>query len=414
MKVKDKIKKILKFNFSLINFLILLLYVPFFALKFSFTKKKIFLNTTQGFGHTISNPILLEFYNKDDWILIFGFYKKKHNKLISNIFFKKKLYFFNYDLLSILKIQSIHFKIFEDYLFFFLNFIFQNILKKKTFYFLEYSKFLPINSLNLNNPNYSKITDSSVDKLYWIVHEKKFPQYDLPKFYYDKFNTIFSNLGGNFIMRVGFVLRFKDSLVNNYIPRDTQDIEFYKEMILYMVKNNYQIIFGGDEIDFPSWIYKFGNSIITRKKTRLSLNEYNIFTGMMVDTSIGPHSGSRLFDILKIRKNLILNHSFVGDAFPNSIISYKKNKFKNIQEFKDLIYSLDYYTDQSNQERRQKYLNAENLSQQDSLYIVSNFLENFNNPEYGVLPQSLGINDGVLVDSKARLSPVWLKIVGLI
>jgi hypothetical protein len=85
-----------------------------------------------------------------------------------------------------------------------------------------------------------------------------------------------------------------------------------------------------------------------------------------------------------------------------------------IQEFKDLIYSLDYYTNPLNQEDSQKYINVENLSQQDTLCIVSSFLENFNNPEYGVRPQFLGINDGVLVDSNARLSPVWLKIVGLI
>jgi hypothetical protein len=53
------------------------------------------------------------------------------------------------------------------------------------------------------------------------------------------------------------------------------------------------------------------------------------------------------------------------------------------------------------------------LTPDESSEVILDFVSNYYNKDYGIDPASFGINKGVLADTKAKFSPVWVKLIGI-
>jgi hypothetical protein len=136
-------KKILKIFLLLINLFFSFFFIPFFLLKFFKEKKTFYLIHEGGFGHTITAPELLNYYFKNDWILIFAFSRRRHNKLIEKIY-ENKLFFFNVELINVSN-EKIN-KLLFSYIYVILKYFF----KKKVYLYVDKIKTLTINNVDLN------------------------------------------------------------------------------------------------------------------------------------------------------------------------------------------------------------------------------------------------------------------------
>jgi hypothetical protein len=131
---------------------------------------------------------------------------------------------------------------------------------------------------------------------------------------------------------------------------------------------------------------------------------------MISDVAIGPHSGAMYYTVAQKKKILLLDHFFLGDALPNSIVSYPRIFFDSFAHFKDLMLEYGFY---NIKEYVAKYPSYQRLSSNETSTIILDFINNLNNKNYGVRPEEFGIKKGILVVCKAKFSPVWLKMVGL-
>jgi hypothetical protein len=129
-------KKILKTLALLINLFLLLLYVPFFLLKFLREKRVIYLQHEGGFGHTITSPEILNYYYKDNWIIIFAFSKRRHNRLIEEIY-NNKLFFLNIEIIPV-SCERIN-----KFLFNIIYIIFKYLFRKEIFFLFRKNKNIP-------------------------------------------------------------------------------------------------------------------------------------------------------------------------------------------------------------------------------------------------------------------------------
>jgi len=393
-------KKILKIFLLLINLFFSFFFIPFFLLKFFKEKKTFYLIHEGGFGHTITAPELLNYYFKNDWILIFAFSRRRHNKLIEKIY-ENKLFFFNVELINVSN-EKIN-KLLFSYIYVILKYFF----KKKVYLYVDKIKTLTINNVDLN----FKIKYTDVERrIYYPVSNKINNQLSLPYYLRSKFETVLNKNQGPFKSKILFILRYKDFKQGKIWLRDSQSLEFYKDIILNLASNNFQIIFQGDLIKYPDWVRNLGKSAIFLEKSGLSKDEYGIFAGMISDVAIGPHSGAMYYTVAQKKKILLLDHFFLGDALPNSIVSYPRIFFDSFAHFKDLMLEYGFY---NIKEYVAKYPSYQRLSSNETSTIILDFINNLNNKNYGVRPEEFGIKKGILVDCKAKFSPVWLKMVGL-
>lgn len=393
-------KKILKTLALLINLFLLLLYIPFFLFKFLREKRVIYLQHEGGFGHTITSPEILNYYYKENWIIIFAFSKRRHNRLIEEIY-NNKLFFLNIEIIPVFSERI------NKFLFNIIYLIFKYLFRKEIFFCLEKMKTFPVNTINLNFQNHNSHVIRS--RYYWISNKIN-NNFSIPDNLKFKFKDLLEKNYGNFKSRILFSLRYKDIKESKIRLRDSQQIDFYRDTILNLVSDNFQIIFQGDLTEYPEWVKNLGKSVIFINKSGLSKDEYGIFAGTCSDVAIGPHTGAMLYAVAQKKKNLVLEHLFLGDALPNSIVSYPKIFFNSTSHFKDLMLGYGF---NNIQEYLKKYPSYQNLSSKESNFVILDFINNLNNKNYGVRPEEFGIKKGILVDCKAKFSPAWLKIVGL-
>jgi hypothetical protein len=393
-------KQLLKIFLLFINFIFLFFYIPLFLLKFFKEEKTFYLQHEGGFGHTITSPELLNYYFNNDWILIFAFSKRRHNKLIEKMY-NGKLFFFNVELIKVFSVKIN--KILFNYIYIILKYLF----KKKVFFFREYMK------IRLSNAIKSNYVINSYDivrgRYYNIANKTNNQTFSVPHYLGSKFNNVLEKNYGDFKSKILFILRYKDFKESKIRLRDSRSLEFYKDIILKLVSSNFQIIFQGDLIEYPDWIKNLGKSVIFKNKTGLSKDEYGIFAGMYSDIAIGPHSGGLMYSVSQKKKILILEHLFLGDALPNSIVSYPNVFFKSRLEFKDLM--LDNSFSNIN-EYIKRYPLHKKLTKKEIEMISLDFIKNLDNKDYGIRPEQFGIKTGILIDCNAKFSPIWLKIVG--
>lgn len=286
-------KKSLKFLLLSTNFFFLFFYIPFFLLKFFKEKRTFYLQYEGGFGHTVVSPELLNYYFSNDWILIFAFSERRHNKLIEKIY-SDKLFFINVELIKVFS------KKMNEILFNYIYLILKYFFKKKVFFFREKMISLRPNVIKLN---YAINNSDIVRSKYYPIYNKTNKQtFSIPHYLRSKFENVLDENCGYFKSKILFVLRYKDFKESKIRLRDSQPLEFYKDIILNLASSNFQIIFQGDLIEYPDWIKNLGNSVIFKNKTGLSKDEYGIFAGMITDISIGPHSGAMYYAVAQKKK----------------------------------------------------------------------------------------------------------------
>jgi len=362
------------------------------------TKKKIFFQVEGGFGHTITSPHLLNCLYNNEYLLIFIFNNKRHNKLIIKYF--PNLIFINSKYIYSLGIQKI------------LNYLIR-------FSFLLFSKKITIFNDWIFNLKYNDVNQDN-KKYLSILESRYFPVFLNNKInFYDKFKTnnkiILNSIqkpSKKFEGCLTFNLRVKSavsSLDFSNTVRNTRDIDDYKKTITNIIANNWQVIFAGDEITYPGWIKDMGDSVIFRSKTKLNIDEYHLFSQTISNIFIGTASGSMCYYLFKMKpKILLLECNQVGYGYPYSILSYSRINYNNFPDFKDKILNGIFYDKNIYSIDNKTSLTEDELSE-----ITIEFLNNINNENYGIPAYKLGINQGVLYDTKSRFSEKWLEINNL-
>ena len=384
-------KIIFDFNYCLIQIIYLLIILR--------KKKNIFLSIEGGFGHTISQPHLLNINYGNNWTLIFGYRKSRHNKLIKN-FFKNKLFFFTPGIFTENRLRKILEKIFIFFFKFFLN---KNINIME-----EYVLSLPYN--RLSSQKYLLSYDSRIFK---VFKDNKLNFYseiieNIDTFDFDYKKKKFKGIINFFIRNKGKLSKSHD--YSNFI-RDSYSLDLYKKTIEFLVKSNWQLVLSGDIDTIPVWLQKFDESIIYRSKTNLSKDEFGILAGVKSDIFIGSSSGAPHYNLINPKiKTLLLADRHIGWGYINTIVSYPKLNFFSKKDFKEKIincasdFNLIKELIENNQSKTQ-------ISEDEILQITQEFIHNFKNPIYGVSPVDLGINSGPLYDCGSRFSEVWLKMI---
>jgi hypothetical protein len=366
-------------------------------LKFAKLTDKIFILKDGGFGHSISSPSLLEYYLGDKYLLIFPYKKNRHNKLIADIF-NKKVFFLKTEILPIKSLK------FNYYLIIIVFFILKKIFQKDVQFYEDYLSSCPVNPVNQNyNIYHSSLTRS---RYFWIPSKKNFIKKILPLSYEEKFIKIYQkNSINKFRSKILFNLR---NLTTLKATRNLQNLDIYKNVIMTLADKNFQIVLKGDNLHYPKWISDIEANLIYKEKTNLTDDEYGIFCGMTTDIAIGANSGGMLYSVIKKNRFLIIDNSFLGDALPNSIVSYwKLLNCNSISEFKEAMLDGYYYRDLPCPFQLQM------LTPDESSEVILDFVSNYYNKDYGIDPASFGINKGVLADTKAKFSPVWVKLIGI-
>jgi hypothetical protein len=385
-----------KFFFKFLR-LYRLLHLPVFCfsliLLFLKLKKKdiIFIQEEGGFGHMIVTSHVLNCVCKNkDWSLIWFYQKKRHNKYYNN-FFVKNLFFITVP--NSLFLRNIYLHI--SYLLskFFLK---HKIINYKYYLYKNYET-------SSKNLFYKKKMDSRFIKIIsdnWKVGYRK---------YEDDFIKRFNLIKKSFKGIVSIHVRNKGTNSNSFSNyfRDTVDINNYKMLIDKLIKEGWQVFLSGDDFEPLEWMKNHEKELIFRSRTELDFNKYNFYCTNISDVMITNSCGNVTTNVLNKNKVLLLNEAQFGYGWPNSIVSYKFIKFSSKQQIKNLFYNFPSTFDQ-------KYLKGlcfRDLNEKEILNVGMEFINNFNNPDYGVDPSILDLNFDFLLDSKAKISNEWLRII---
>lgn len=385
--MKNLFNKIILLIQFKIDFIIFFYDITSLIYKFRKKKLKIFLKLNGGFGHLITTPHYLKLTNDKDWVLIFGI-GAVHNKLIK-IFFEDNLFLIR---------KGIHSSYFE----------------KKTekfiinlFHFFNKQKVILYDDIILKKLNYSKKNNEEEET--FVLFNKKKINYNIKniKIRCEDFNRFLDNETDSCKGIINFHLRYKKNKIDhlNYL-RDSNQINFYKNIFEYLVNRKWKIIITGEDFEIPEWIKNYKNYIFLNAYTNLSKDYFNLYTGISSDVYIGNMTGPIMWELLKPKKrNLILNCYPIGFCFRNSIFSYPMITSNGLNILQQSLvgikknYSKDFFLQ-----------NFKDLDKLQSKQIIEEFIENLDNPNYGVGVQKFGINHGVFVETGCKISPKWLEL----
>lgn len=390
-------KKFLINLYLLFRLMILSIYTFFSLLKFLKLNDKIFILKDGGFGHSISSPSLLEYYLGDRYLLIFPYKKDRHNKLITDIF-NKKIFFLRTEILPIKSLKSNYYLVIITF------FILKKLFQKDVQFYEDYLISCPVNPINQKYTMYhSSITRS---RYFWIPTKTDFKKKFLPHSLKEKFIKIYKN-NSTREFRSKILFNFRN-LQSSKLSKNLPSIDEFKDIIIKLAEKNFQIILKGDNLDYPKWLSDVENNLIYQEKTNLTDDEFGIFCGMTNDIAIGSNNGGMMYTFIRKQKCLIINNTFIGDAFPNSIVSYwKLLNCHSYFEFKEAMLNGYFYKDLPCPFKLQR------LTSQETSEVILDFVNNYYNKDYGIDPASFGINKGILADTKAKFSPVWINLIGI-
>ena len=369
---------------------------------FILRKKKIdvFLSPEGGFGPTILKPIMLNcFYKKQsNFVLIFGFHPNRHNKLILNIFEKNFLWLE-------LSNKNIPYTLIDEkkkYLIFkFLEFLLNKFSKVKKVE--DFNKFF-CNFLNINNlPEQSNKNFGTYRSVHKFINR------------YEKFINININYLDHLKKKINFKLKNKKCAlfireVKNTVDstkelRNTDTLNSYKESIIENIEKGWQFFITGDETNIQDWMYNFKDNIIFRSKTNFTIDQYNLFCGLISDSFISSGSGPTNWKFLDVNKPfLILDGYSIGMGWYKSTVAYKlveKTNFKNIKEIFD-----------NNSMRYSPPINCKFLNSNEKKKIINEFL-NFQKYGHviGLSGQDLNLPENSILNcGYAKMSQIWFEI----
>ncbi len=396
------VKSILQFFLSNISFLFSL----FSCLKifFKIRKKKvdIYFSPEGGFGPTISKYVILrcKYKKNDNFVLVFGYNPKRHNKLISRLFDQ------NFEWLN-LTYKFIPFMIVSErnkYLIFkILKYLLINFSKVESIEFINdyFCKEWDINSF----PQEKKNKYGTYRKIHEYIHQNEehiIFNKNICESLKNKINfQLFEKKCTIFLRNKGF-----NSNDTSARLRDTDIFENYRIAIEKNIEKGWQFFLSGDLISKPEWTKNYKSKIIFFSDTGLSRDEYNVFTGLNSDCFISSGSGPVSWKFLQPQKPFL-----VIDGYPfsfgwyKSTIAYKvindNYKFKTFGE----IFS-------------EKGLEIEPpiissfLNPIEKNLVISEFLDNFNLGKVaGLNWQELNLKEDCLLNAGyAKASKEWYKI----
>lgn len=392
--IKKKIFKtiiFLKIIYSL--FLFLLDIIRLFCLLLKRKNQKIFLMLEGGFGHTIVNPHFINLTEKTNWTLILAYDKKFHNKEIQQVFNKKII------LISKTRIFWKFNKRIENFMIIF----FQSIFSLKI---IPIKKYIMDTHCSVFKNDYHKMLESRTFKVF-----KNFQNHKLYNSYIKKYDDIkllskFSKNKG--IINFHFRTKAKETSTDDWFShfRDSENIDYYRESIEYIFNEGWVIFFGGEDFHIPNWLKNYSNKFITRKDTNLNNDKYGMFVGLKSNIYIGLLSGGSLFNMINPKiKSLLFNCLPFGFGHMNSVVSYPMIKFKSLQEFNDLFIN-DLYKKKFDSYK----VRIRKLTSSETKEIIADFLKNINDKTY-YQNQNMKINNGLLQDTKFKISKKWLEII---
>jgi hypothetical protein len=385
-----------KFFFKFLR-LYRLLHIPFFcfSLIILFLKLKrkdvIFIQEEGGFGHMIvASHVLNCIYKNKDWSLIWFYQKKRHNKYYKN-FFIKNLFLITVPNSLFLRNLYLHISYFLSKIF-----LKQKIINYKYYLYRNYET-------SSQNLFYKEKIDSRFIKIIsdnWQVQYQKYDD-DFVK----RFNLIKKSFKG--IVSIHVRNKGKNSNTFSNYFRDTVNINNYKILIENLIREGWQVFLSGDEFEPLKWMKNYEKELVFRSRTGLDSHKYNFYCANISDVMITNSCGNVTTNALNKNKVLLLNEAQFGYGWPNSIVSYKFIKFSSKQQIKNLFYNFPSTFDQ----RYLKELYFRDLNEKEILSVGMEFINNLKNPDYGVDPSTLDLNFDFLLDSKAKISNEWLKII---
>jgi hypothetical protein len=189
--------------------------------------------------------------------------------------------------------------------------------------------------------------------------------------------------------------------------RDTMDINNYKILVENLINEGWQVFLSGDEFEPLMWMKNYEKELVFRSRTGLDFNKYNFYCTNISDVMITNSCGNVTTNALNKNKVLLLNEAQFGFGWPNSIVSYKFVKFSSKQQIKNLFRNFPSTFDQ----KYLKELYFRDLNEKEIFSIGMEFINNLKNPDYGIEPSILDLNFDFLLDSKAKISNEWLKII---
>ncbi len=395
-------KSILQYLLSNISFLFSL--ISCLRLFFRIKKKKIdiYFSPEGGFGPTISKYLILRCkYKKDNnFLLIFGYNPKRHNKLVSELFDQ------NFEWLSLTN-KFIPFMTISEtnkYLVFkILKYLLKNFSNAKSIEYLNdyFCKFWNINSF----PQEKENQYGSYRKIHKYIHQ-------------NEEHIIFNkNLIINIKKKINFGLSEKKCTIflrNKGLNsedisarlRDTDIFKNYKAAIEKNIEKGWQFFLSGDHIEKPDWAKKYESKLIFFSDTELSKDEYNIFTGLNSDCFISSGSGPVSWKFLEPKKPFLIIDGYpFAFGWYKSTIAYKiindTYKFKTFEEiFSEKCLKIE------------PPINSSFLNSVEKTLIISEFLDNFNFGKItGLDWQELNLKEDCLLNAGyAKASKEWCKI----
>ena len=405
------LKKKLPLSFkSRIKFIIDLIICFFDIIIIIFSIKKIknkifFVQIEGGFGPSVTSSHLLNLDFKSNWILLFGTKKDRHNKKISKIF-DEKIKFFRCGSLNSTKNQEQFYRYIKKYLF-----LFFKINLRRTDEYIQNFDWQDPESKTADKDFLSLKKRLLFESCFFFKKRRDEISYSNNE-YKKKFSEKFKKFENNFKGRANFFLRGKGRKYpnNRFIDniRDSRDINDYKLSIECLVDNNWQIFLTGEMFDIPDWLKKMNNSIIYLKKTNLTLDDYNLYVLMNSDIYIGGSSGPPIFNCVSNCKNLLLETCHLGIAYLDTVVSYPKIKFDNLDELKEIFLKSPFDDQFLNKIFEQKKI--ERLSSKELQLITNEFIYNYNDDAYWKTSKDLGFLRTQIYYLDAKISNSWLKL----
>ena len=386
--------------FEILNFFFSTILSLFIFLKICFKDKKttIFLNPESGFGPSLLKPYLLKLYakknNLKDYIMIFGYDFRRHNKY-TKYFFNENFLWLNLNFKS-LKYGNINFKL-KILTFKLLKFLIDFFLKRKVYYFNNFfEEYFKVNHLTEEKKN-NYGTTNELNK--FLVENEKISE-DLTK-NIDKFLSIDIKFKKK---KCVFFFRDKGNHSNDkssYL-RDSSDPNHYYPAIKSAIELGWQVFLSGNVSTKETWFDDFGENLIYPQKFN-DTDLYNVFVGAKADCLIGVGSGSLTYKYLDCRKGCLVIEAFpLGFGWYKSTVAYKFPLHKT--KISDLFSPTN-----MNYKKKQYF---KDYTKNDLKKIIIDYLINFKpNKVYGFLPSQNTLKDNFYFkNSGARISKKWLEI----
>ena len=190
--------------------------------------------------------------------------------------------------------------------------------------------------------------------------------------------------------------------------RDTPNIDYYKKLIQNLIIDGWQVYITGEDIQEQEWMKKYKKELIYRSKTGNSFKKYNFYCSTITDFMMTNACGNAQINLINKNKILMLNDPVFGVGWSNAIVSYNFISVESKKILKNLFNNFPIQIEQ----KYLKDITYQSLNDDQISNIGMEFINNINNPNYGISANYIGLNNDFFKDTNCKISNEWLKIIG--